>query len=187
VQTTDTTGLVVINQINPISVIFTLPEGKFDVVNRAMQQQSAPLTVEAYAREDNTLLARGKLVLINNQIDATTGTVTLKATFDNANHTLWPGEYVNAHIITSNSTVVTIPTAAVQRGNAGLFVWTVNSDDIAALTPIKEKFEQDGLAIVDGIDDGTRVVVDGQYRLKVGAKVTAQAAPSTQAAAAPKG
>ena len=96
------------------------------------------------------------------------------------------GEYVNVHIVTSNSTVVTIPTPASAARQCGLFVWTVNKDDIAALTPIKERFEQDGLAIVDGIDDGTRVVVDGAYRLRVGAKVTAQADP-TQAAAAPKG
>jgi len=187
VQTTDTTGLVVINQINPISVIFTLPEGKFDIVNRAMQQQSAPLSVEAYAREDNTLLSRGKLVLINNQIDTSTGTVTLKATFDNPNHTLWPGEYVNVHIITSNTTVVTVPTTAIQRGNSGLFIWTVDNQDVAALTPVKERFEQDGLAVVDGIADGTRVVTDGQYRLRVGVKVVAQSAAPASVSAAPKG
>jgi multidrug efflux system membrane fusion protein len=182
VQTSDTTGLVVINQIDPISVIFTLPEGKFELVNRAMAKQSGPLTVEAYAREDNTLLARGKLVLINNQIDSSTGTVQLKATFTNTNHQLWPGEYVNVHIITSTSSVVTVPSMAIQRGNAGLFLWTVNADDIAALTPVKELFEQDGLAVIDGVPAGTRVVTDGQYRLKAGVKVVAQ----SNSAAAPK-
>jgi multidrug efflux system membrane fusion protein len=182
VQTSDTTGLVVINQIDPISVIFTLPEGKFELVNRAMAKQSGPLTVEAYAREDNTLLARGKLVLINNQIDSSTGTVQLKATFTNTNHQLWPGEYVNVHIITSTSSVVTVPSMAIQRGNAGLFLWTVNADDVAALTPVKELFEQDGLAVIDGVPAGTRVVTDGQYRLKAGVKVVAQ----SNSAAAPK-
>lgn len=182
VQTSDTTGLVVINQIDPISVIFTLPEGKFELVNLAMAKQSGPLTVEAYAREDNTLLARGKLVLINNQIDSSTGTVQLKATFTNTNHQLWPGEYVNVHIITSTSSVVTVPSMAIQRGNAGLFLWTVNADDVAVLTPVKELFEQDGLAVIDGVPAGTRVVTDGQYRLKAGVKVVAQ----SNSAAAPK-
>ncbi len=182
VQTSDTTGLVVINQIDPISVIFTLPEGKFELVNRAMAKQSGPLTVEAYAREDNTLLARGKLVLINNQIDSSTGTVQLKATFTNTNHQLWPGEYVNVHIITSTSSVVTVPSMAIQRGNGGLFLWTVNADDVAVLTPVKELFEQDGLAVIDGVPAGTRVVTDGQYRLKAGVKVVAQ----SNSAAAPK-
>ena len=182
VQTTDSTGLVVINQIDPISVIFTLPESKFELVNRAMAKQAAPLSVEAYAREDNTLLARGKLVLINNQIDTTSGTVQLKATYSNPDHQLWPGEYVNIHIITSTSNVVTVPTMAIQRGSNGLFIWTVGSDDVAALTPVKERFEQDGLAVIDGVAAGTRVVTDGQYRLKPGVKVVAQ----TSTAAAPK-
>ncbi len=188
VQTTDTTGLVVINQIDPISVIFTLPEGKFDSVNRAMAKQTAPLTVQAYAREDNALLATGKLVLINNQIDTTTGTVQLKATFANADHHLWPGEYVNIHIITSQAQVVTVPTTAIQRGNHGLYVWTVDAGDLAKLVPVKENLEQDGLAVVEGISAGTRVVTDGQYRLNPNVKVRPTNDPALlQADAQPKG
>ena len=188
VQTTDTTGLVVINQIDPISVIFTLPESKFDTVNRAMAKQAAPLTVEAYAREGNAMLASGKLVLINNQIDTTTGTVQLKATFANGDHRLWPGEYVNVHIITSDAEVVTVPATAIQRGNNGLYIWTVDAGDLAQLVPVKEDLEQDGLAVVQGIAAGTRVVTDGQYRLNPNVKVRAtNAVAATQPDGTPKG
>ena len=181
VQTTDATGLVVINQIDPISVVFTLPEEKFELVNRAIHDaQPKALTVEAHARTDNSLLGTGQLLLINNQIDTTSGTVQLKATFSNPDHKLWPGEYVNAHIITANKPVVVVNTAAVERGADGLFIWTVDPNDVAQMQPVTVELEQDGKSVVHGIAAGTRVVVDGQYRLKPGVKVVA-----THAAAPP--
>jgi membrane fusion protein, multidrug efflux system len=187
VQTTDVTGLVVINQIDPISVVFTLPEEKFALVNRAIQAaRPKALKVEAHARTGDTLLGTGELLLINNQIDTNTGTVQLKATFANADHKLWPGEYVNAHIITSVQPVVLVDSAAVQRGANGLFIWTVDAGDIAQMQPVTVELEQDGKSVVHGIPAGTRVVIDGQYRMKPGAKVAAVERPAAGAAPAPK-
>ncbi len=179
VQTTDATGLVVINQIDPISVVFTLPEETFEMVNRAIREaQPKPLTVEAHARADNSLLGSGQLLLMNNQIDTSTGTVQLKATFANPQHKLWPGEYVNAHIITSVRKVVVVDSAAIQRGQNGLYIWTVDASDTAQMQPVTVEINQDGKTVVAGVAAGTRVVVDGQYRLRPGAKVIAtQAAP----------
>ncbi len=174
VRATDTTGLVVINQIDPISVVFTLPEQYFQAINQAVSDSgTTPLTVLAYAREDNSLLGRGQLLLINNQIDTSTGTVQLKATFPNPGHKLWPGQFVNVHVITSVKNVVAIPAAAVQRGNAGLYAFVVKPDETAVMQPITVALTQDGKAVISsGIRAGTRVVVDGQYRLRPGAKVT---------------
>lgn len=186
VHATDTTGLVVVNQVDPISVIFTLPEDAFQTVNRAIQKSaSKPLEVLAYAREDNSLLGSGQLLLINNQIDSGTGTVQLKGTFPNPQHKLWPGQYVNIHIVTAVENVVTIPAAAVQRGAEGLYAYVVKPDDTAALQPIQVALQQDGLAVIkSGIAAGTRVVVDGQFRLRPGVKVTEQKPAATDKAAA---
>jgi len=188
VHAADTTGLVVVNQVDPISVIFTLPEDAFQTVNSAIAKSGAkPLTILAYAREDNALLGTGELLLINNQIDTTTGTVQLKATFANAAHKLWPGQFVNIHIVTGVENVVTIPSAAVQRGANGLYAYVVNPDSTAALQPIQVALEQDGLAVIQtGIAAGTRVVVDGQFRLRPGVKVVEQQrTPAAGAPAAP--
>ena len=118
VQTTDTTGLVVVTQIEPISVLFTLPEDDFDVVNR--QMAAGPLTVVASSRADNKVLGQGTVLLINNQIDQTTGTIQLKATFPNQDHALWPGQFVDAQLLVeTRHNAVTVPAAAVQRRSPG--------------------------------------------------------------------
>ncbi len=173
VHAADNTGIVVVNQVDPISVVFTLPEESFQRVNSSIiAHGKTPLQVLAYAREDNTLLGTGQLILINNQIDPTTGTVQLKATFPNPQHRLWPGQYVNIHIVTESRNVVTIPTAAIQRGAQGLYAFIVKPDDTAALQPIEVALQQDGKAVIaSGIAAGTRVVVDGQFRLRPGIKV----------------
>jgi len=121
------TGLVVITQIHPIAVIFTLPEDQLPQVQRAMRAQKAPLTVEAYDRADSHLIARGQLLTIDNQIDTTTGTAKLKAEFENKDNSLFANQFVNVRLILrqrQNATVV--PTAAVSNGTQGAFVFVVN-------------------------------------------------------------
>lgn len=173
VHATDTTGLVVVNQVDPISVVFTLPESAFQGVNRAMHEHGKePLTVNAYSREDQTLLGSGKLLLLNNQIDPTTGTVQLKASFPNPEHKLWPGQFVNIRVITSVQRVVTVPQSAVQRGPSGLYIYVVKADSTAAMQPVEVALDQDGKAVISkGLAPGTEYVVDGQFRIKPGLKV----------------
>jgi multidrug efflux system membrane fusion protein len=174
VRAADNTGIVIINQIDPIAVLFTLPEDKFQIVNQAVQGGIKPLQVMAYARDNTALLGRGKLTLINNQIDTTTGTVQLKAVFPNPSHTLWPGQYVNVNVVLgTKQRAITVPATVVQRGPNGLFAFVVNTDNIVATQQIRVGQIQDGKATIDeGLAAGTRVVVEGQYKLKPGSKVS---------------
>ncbi|MDR3428321.1 efflux RND transporter periplasmic adaptor subunit [Silvimonas sp.] len=172
VHATDTTGLVVINQIDPIATTFTLPEDALQQVNKAIQGGKS-LKVVAYARDGGDKLATGTLSLVNNQIDTTTGTVSLKGTFPNPAHALWPGQYVNVSLVLGErSHAITLPSAAVQRGNAGTYVYVVNASNEAQLQKVKVAQIQDGKAIIDqGVQAGQRVVLDGQYKLKPGATI----------------
>ena len=174
VHAADTTGLVVINQIDPMAVVFTLPEDKFQTVNKALGNGAKALKVMAYARETAELLGSGKLTLVNNQIDTATGTFQLKGVFANAAHLLWPGQYVNVSVILgTRQSAVTVPASVVQRGPNGLVAYVVGADDAVAVQPIRVASSQDGKAVIEeGIAAGTRVVVDGQYKLKPGSKVT---------------
>jgi multidrug efflux system membrane fusion protein len=174
VHATDSTGIVVINQIDPIAVIFTLPEDKFQNINQAIRASGKPLQVEAYARQDGSLLSTGKLTLINNQIDTATGTVQIKAVFPNSSHTLWPGQYVNMHLVLgTREHAVVVPSSVVQRGPNGLYAYIVKADDTVAVQPVRVGPTQDGKAIIDdGLAAGARIVVEGQYKLKPGSKVT---------------
>jgi len=184
VRATDATGIVSINQIDPISVLFTLPEDRFQDVNRAMREHGrAALEVQAFAREDNTLLGNGKLMLVNNQIDTATGTVQLKAQFPNGAHKLWPGQYVNVHLVLgTRRRAATVPASVVQRGPNGLYAYVVKPDDTVAVQAIRVGLIQDGTAIVEeGLEAGTRVVTDGQYKLKPGAKIVEVKADATPA------
>ena len=174
VRASDNTGIVGINQINPIAVLFTLPEDRFQDINRAIREHGrAALDVQAFGREDSTLLGTGKLMLVNNQIDTATGTVQLKAQFPNAAHKLWPGQYVNVHLVMgTRQRAATVPASVVQRGPNGLFAYIVKPDDTVAVQAIRVGLIQDGTAIIEeGLDAGTRVVSDGQYKLKPGAKI----------------
>ena len=197
VHAADTNGLVVINQIDPISVLFTLPEGDFQEINRALRASSAsgaPLVVQAFPRNGNELIGTGKLVLLNNQIDTTSGTVQLKGLFPNPTHTLWPGQYVNVRLVLGRrAAALTVPAAAVQRSQVGTYVYAVGPDGKTVRTQdIQVAQIQDGLAVIDkGLSAGQRVVVDGQYKLKPGATIVETAptggAPASAAVLAATG
>ena len=191
VRATDTTGVVVINQIDPIAVVFTVPEAAFQSVNQAMQAAGGkPLAATALARGDDATLATGRLLALNNRIDTATGTIQLKASFANPKHTLWPGQYVNVRVeLGSRRGALTVPVSAVQRGANGLFVYVVGGDHSVAVRPVKLVQSQDGKAVLEsGLRAGESIVVDGQSRLKPGAHVVeasrSAAAPSAAAPAA---
>ena len=128
----------------------------------------------AYPRNGEQPLGSGKLILLNNQIDTTTGTVQLKGVFPNAGHALWPGQYVNVRLILRHDPhALTVPSAAVQRSQDGTFVWLVGSDGKAVNQTVKVASIQEGIAVIEtGVQAGERVVVDGQYNLKPGIAVT---------------
>lgn len=180
VHASDATGLVVINQVDPISVVFTLPEEAFQDVNRALEASRATheaLVVQAYPRNGSELLGTGTLVLLNNQIDTASGTVQLKGRFPNPAHTLWPGQYVNIRLVLGQRRqALTIPAAAVQRSQAGTYVYTVDAERKARTQPVEVASIQDGVAVIGkGLSAGQRVVVDGQYKLKPGSTVAESA------------
>lgn len=172
VQTTDTTGLAVINTIQPITVVFSLPE---DNVPQVLQQINAgkQLQVEAYDRQQNKLLAVGTLLTIDNQIDTTTGTVKLKANFANQNYALFPNQFVNVQLlVTKLQHVVVVPTAAVQHGPQGTFVFLVNANDTVSIKPVIAGITVgDDTVINSGVTLGNTVVIDGIDKLTEGSPV----------------
>ena len=171
VHAADTNALLVITQLQPIAVVFTLPEDNLITVSRRMQQSTLP--VEAYSRDDLTKLATGKLLTIDNQIDQTTGTGRLKAMFDNPDDALWPNQFVNVRLLleTHNGSVV-IPSVAVQTGPQGSYVFTVKPDKTVAVSEVTVSFTQNNVAsIASGVVPGDVVVVDGQDKLQAGSKV----------------
>ncbi len=171
IHAADTNGLVVITQLQPIAVIFTLPEDNLQTV--AQHMKKGTLQVEAYSRDDQTKLATGTLLTIDNQINPTTGTGKLKAIFDNRDNSLWPNQFVNARLlleVRKNNTV--IPAAAVQRGPQGTYVFTVKPDKTAEMRPVTVAFSQGNYsAISQGISAGESVVTDGQDKLQPGTPV----------------
>ena len=188
VHASDATGLVVIDQIDPISVVFTLPDAAFQRVDAAMRSSATPLQAIAYSRDSNEHpLAKGKLVLVDNHIDTTSGTVQIKAMFDNGNHVLWPGQYVNIRLyVETRHDAIVIPAAGVLRSQKGIYSFVVDADGKARVQPIDVALIQDGQAVIDhGLEVGDRVVVDGQYKVKPGAKVTAAQPASTRQPPAP--
>jgi membrane fusion protein, multidrug efflux system len=171
VHATDANPMLVITQLLPISVIFTLPQDSLPVVAKKMHQGT--LTVDAYSRDDQTKLATGTLLTIDNQIDQTTGTGRLKATFDNKDGVLWPNQFVNVRLlldVRKNSTL--IPSVAVQRGPQGTFVYVVKPDKSVEARPVTVALAQSNQsAIASGLQPGEIVVTDGQDKLQNGAKV----------------
>jgi membrane fusion protein, multidrug efflux system len=171
VHASDPNGLLVITQLQPIAVIFTLPQDMLQSVSQHMR--SGMLQVEAYSRDDQTKLATGKLLTIDNQIDATTGTGKLKAVFENKDRSLWPNQFVNVHLlleVRKNNTVV--PAAAIQRGPQGTYVFTVKPDKTADMRPVTVSYSEGKYsAISQGIQPGDVVVTDGQDKLQPGTKV----------------
>jgi multidrug efflux system membrane fusion protein len=180
VHASDPNGLVVITQLQPISVIFTLPEHYLRAVSQEMA--AGPLTVYAQARSDGLRLGEGTVALIDNQIDQSTGSIRLKATFPNDNHRLWPGQFVNIQVLLRTlEQAVTVPSTAVQRGPDGMYVYVVKPDATVAMQPVDVAQFSDQVAVVhSGLSAGTKIVVAGQYRLAPGMHVVADpaAAPS---------
>ncbi|HLY44225.1 MAG TPA: MdtA/MuxA family multidrug efflux RND transporter periplasmic adaptor subunit [Stellaceae bacterium] len=190
VQTSDAAGIVVITQLQPISVIFTLPEDNLPAVLRRLNA-GATLTATAYDRTGTTRLDQGKLQTIDNQIDTSTGTVKLRALFDNAEQILFPNQFVNIQLLVDTLRNVSIvPTAAIQRGAPGPFVYIVKPDHTVAAQPVTlGPSDSQNSAVTKGVKAGDVVVTDGADRLKDGAKVTLVATPPAAAgdAAPPAG
>lgn len=166
-----TTGIVVITQLHPISVIFTLPEDDLARVSQAMA--AGPVTVTAVSRDGTIELDTGKLALIDNLIDQTTGTIKLRANFPNPKDTLWPGEFVSARILLRNEeNALTVPSVAVQRGATGLFAYVIKPDDTVETRQLTVGFDDNKTAVITrGLNAGDRVVTNGQYRLEPGVHV----------------
>ena len=166
-----TTGIVVVTQVQPITVIFTLPEEDLAQISAALS--GGPVAVTTLSRDGGTELDHGTLTLIDNEIDQATGTAKLKAVFANAHNTLWPGQYVNARVLVrTDHDALTLPTTAVQLGPNGPFTYVVKPDSTVEVRPLKIGDESAGMTIVNGgLALNERVVTTNQYRLQAGAHV----------------
>ena len=190
VQTSDASGLVVITQMDPISAIFTISEDQLQVVLKKMAGGQS-LEVDAYDRAGNTKLAQGSLTTVDNQIDPTTGTLKLRATFDNGKGTLYPNQFVNARLLVQEKHGVTlVSTAAVQRNSQATYVYVVKADSTVTVRPITiGTTEGDDSEVTAGLTAGEVVVTTGVDKLQEGTKVTAQipsASPPASPAATPQ-
>lgn len=174
VRAADASGIVTITQLHPISVVFTLPEQALQSV-LAQSGIAGGLKVTAVDRANVTKLGEGTLAVVDNQIDQTTGTIKLKATFPNKDLKLWPGQFVNARLLlTTRPRGLLIPESVVQRGPQGTYAYVIKADQTVEMRPIKVAQTEDGAALIDeGLKAGEQVVVDGQYKLQPGAKVVA--------------
>ena len=190
VHATDTNGLLVITQLQPIATLFSLPQDQLPQV-MARMKNGAPIVVEAYDRDNTTRLATGKLLTIDNQIDTTTGTYKLKAVFDNTKNELFPNQFVNVHLLVdTKKNVVLVPTTAILRGPQGTYVFAVGTDSrvkIHAVTLAEANGNITGIS--SGLEPGDVVVTDGQDKLQDGSKVeprqsSGPAAPASKSAAA---
>src|SRR5271166_2786478 len=183
-QTSDANGIVVVTQLQPISVIFTLPEDNLPLVVKQLHR-GATLAATAYDRTGTTELGKGHLETVDNQIDTTTGTVKLRAIFDNQQDILFPTQFVNVQLLvdTLKDTDI-VPTAAIQHGAPGAFVYVVKPDQTAAVQQVKlGPGDGQHIAVLDGLQPGEKVVVDGSDRLRDGAKVTLAPAPNHEGVA----
>jgi membrane fusion protein, multidrug efflux system len=172
IQANSERNLVTITQIEPIYVIFTLPEDDIDRIRQAMAK--GPLNVQAYASDEQRRISEGELKLIDNTVNQTTGTVQLKAEFANTDGALWPGQFVNAHVVLRTvHDGVTIPSAAVQTGPQGSFTYVINDKSQALIRPITVLQTDSNTALIgSGLKAGEQVVTAGQFRLQPGATVT---------------
>jgi multidrug efflux system membrane fusion protein len=186
VQAGQTAGLVVVTQVKPIFVSFNVPAEQLDQIRNNQSQHE--LKTAAYAMDDKTLLSEGNLTLIDNTVDTSTGTIHLKAQFNNANEALWPGQSVNAHLVLSTrENAVTVPAQTIMQGPDGAYVYVVGQNNVAKRQNVDVAATQNGLAVIGkGLQSGAQVVVDGQYRLtdgstvKPGAPQTANTAEQAQ-------
>jgi membrane fusion protein, multidrug efflux system len=182
VRAADANGLLVITQLEPITVLFTLPEDSLPAVARHMKDGS--LSVDAYSRDDQTKLASGNLLTIDNQIDASTGTGRLKAVFENRDRTLWPNQFVNVRLLLEVKKAQTVvPAAAVQRGSQGVFAYLVKPDKTVEVRLLKVGLTQGGIAAIDdGLAPGDQVVTDGHEKVQAGSRVEPRAGGGKPAA-----
>jgi len=166
-------GLVVVTQLDPISLIFTLPETVLPQIQQRQQQTKTPLAVFAYSQDNTVKLDQGVLGLVNNEILQTTGSIQLKANFDNKSGRLWPGQLVNARLLVdTRHNGLTIPAGVVQQGPTGPYAYIVNPDNTVAIRQIKVAQISDGQALIDsGLEANEQVVVDGQYKLQPGVHI----------------
>ncbi len=171
VHVSDATPIATLTQHQPISVIFTLPEAQLSQVRNAMK--AGPVPVTAYDQNGQQAIAKGHLQVLDNQIDQTTGTAKMKAEFANKDDALWPGQFVPVKVqIDLRRDAITVPTAAIQRGPNGLYVWVVRQDERVAITPITAGPAYESVTIAEkGLAEGDQVVTSGQYRLQPGLKV----------------
>ncbi|WP_245192136.1 efflux RND transporter periplasmic adaptor subunit, partial [Herbaspirillum sp. 3C11] len=172
VHSSDTNGIVIITQVQPITAVFSIPEDNIPAVMKQLQA-GKKLATDAWDRDQKNKLASGVLLTIDNQVDATTGTIKLKAQFPNTDYALFPNQFVNIRmLLDTRKDAITIPTAALQRGSKGLFIYVVKSDNTVTVRNVKTGPAQgDITAIEDGVASGETVVVDGIDRLREGAKV----------------
>jgi membrane fusion protein, multidrug efflux system len=184
IHPTDPNGLVVVTQVEPISVIFTLPETALPQIQQHLADGS--LKVEAYSQDNTMKLDEGSLDFIDNEIVQTTGSVRFRANFPNKEHRLWPGQLVNAWLLLdTRHNGLTVPAPAVQQGPQGPYVYVINADSTVAVRPVKVAQVSNGEALIDsGLSAGEQVVVDGQYKLEPGIHVTLLEGKAAQEAAA---
>jgi multidrug efflux system membrane fusion protein len=182
VRAADLNGLLVITQLEPITVLFTLPEDSLPAVARRMKDGSLP--VEAYSRDDQTKLASGSLLTIDNQIDSSTGTGRLKAVFENRDRTLWPNQFVNVRLLLEvKKAQIVVPAAAVQRGSQGVFAYVVKPDKTIEVHLLTVGLTQGGIAAIDeGLAPGDQVVTDGHEKVQAGSRVEPRAGGAKPAA-----
>ena len=184
VHASDSTGIVVITQLQPISILFTLPQQQLGDVNRAFA--GGALRVDAFGPDNKTVIEQGELKVVDNQVDPETGTIKLKAEFANRDLQLWPGAFVNVRLLINTlKQVVVAPTAAVQRGPSGTFVYVVQQDNKVAVRPVTVSQQDEVQAVLTkGLEANERVVTTGFARLTAGAQVAvtnAESAPSPDA------
>ena len=175
IRASDATGIVTITEIRPISIFFNLPQQQFSQVSKAFAQGSLP--VDAIANDGRTVVDRGKLQVIDNQMDQTTGTIRMKAEFPNPELQLWPGQFINIRLLVETlKQVIVVPTASVQRGPNGTFVYVVSPENTVAVRPIAVGQQDDTRAVITtGLKAEEQVVTTGFTRLSNGTKVSVQA------------
>jgi multidrug efflux system membrane fusion protein len=186
IHPTDPNGLVVVTQIEPISLIFTLPETDLPQIQQQQEKTKGPLTVLAYSQDDKIKLDEGTLGLVNNQILQTTGSIQLKANFPNKAHRLWPGELVNARLLLdTRRDGLTVPASVVQQGPQGAYAYVINPDNTVAIRPVTVAQISEGQALINsGLTANEQVVIDGQYKLQPGTRVTVLHGQAAEQAAA---
>jgi len=187
VRASDATGLVVLTQLDPIAVLFTLPEDLLPQISQ--QMQSGALPVEAYSRDGQTRLGVGKLILIDNQINQSTGTLRLKAIFANPGKVLWPNQFVKARLLlTTRRNALVVPATVVQRGPEGTFAYVLQPDQTVQPRQVEVELSQgDATLIAKGLEAGETVIADGQNQLRPGAKVQPRTQGSSSQPAIPAG